>query len=313
MFLHSWNEHAAAITTKAKKASYLIARLVPRRTDNQPSFTNTYPTIRAIRTLVMAVIIPIITYGFPFWKPNAKSMNSFLSIISTPLKRVLLLPSTVDRFSLLTECGIPDPNTIWERSVLQFHRRCKRLSPSHPSYSLVDSCHRSKGFHHWFTSTHKKWELELKQTKTIKLAGALRQSNVWRTRGKCRDLISLRPITSTGMASYLRTDPPIVTCIRARLRFNRSYLNHSMYRRHAIDSPACSCGADGEETISHVLYSCPLYRNARIQLDSHPILTFDEPLLLGEVSHLRPASIRRTALSYSAKFLLDVAKRRKGL
>jgi hypothetical protein len=149
---------------------------------------------------------------------------------------------------------------------------------------------------------------------TAKRTAAMIQYDRWRAMRKCRDLTLLRkPPPSFSLPLYMRIDPPAVCAIRTRLRLNRSDLAASLYRRHAVSSPECTrCGAS-HETIEHVLDSCAEYADLRYRLHAHPILTFDTDVLLGEVSHIRGTSLRKTALSATARFLTAVYRRRRVL
>ena len=50
--------------------------------------------------------------------------------------------------------------------------------------------------------------------------------------------------------------------IHAQLRMKCSKLNADLFALHVIDSPACTCGHDLEDT-SHFLLHCPLYIRSR--------------------------------------------------
>src|SRR6185312_6746162 len=81
----SWSAHADSVITKAKVAANMIQRIIRR---DRP------PGVIAIRTLVLATVLPIITYGWPVWRPSAAHFDMFLSILIRPLRTVLGLPRT---------------------------------------------------------------------------------------------------------------------------------------------------------------------------------------------------------------------------
>ena len=51
----------------------------------------------------------------------------------------------------------------------------------------------------------------------------------------------------------------------AQLRMKFSKLNFHLYSLHVLDSPACPCGHDHEDS-NHYLLHCPLYFQARITM-----------------------------------------------
>lgn len=53
--------------------------------------------------------------------------------------------------------------------------------------------------------------------------------------------------------------------LHAQLRMNCSNLNSHLYGLHVIDSPACACSHDKEDT-AHFFLDCPLYYTERLKL-----------------------------------------------
>ena len=292
----TWTTHHTIICAKGRQLSYLITRIIRARE---------FPSFKAIRTLTIAALIPLLTYGWPFWKPTVPQFNQLLSLFVRPFKRLLCLPKTTHHVSILADCGILDPTTMWERSVLLFHQRCMDLPSTHPSRQLLATCPR---YHEWYTDIRSKWQTVISQTDTLHRAGVLKQMYRWRADNRCTDLTRIRPINTKGIASYLLKDTLPIAILRARLRFNRSYLKNSLYRRFMTDSTECRCEADNED-IAHILYDCPFLIRPRFRLNSHPTLSFNVRILMGEVSHL-PARLRRSALCHTARFLSEVADRR---
>ena len=125
-----WHAHFDTIATKARRSAHLIYRII------RPSGA---PTVRAIRTLVNAFVLPVIGFGFPFWRPSTKEFDRLLSIVCSPLLRVLHLPHSTHRLSLLAECGIMDPITLWDKALMLHMRRSAHLPFLHPTATLIRS------------------------------------------------------------------------------------------------------------------------------------------------------------------------------
>jgi hypothetical protein len=64
---------------------------------------------------------------------------------------------------------------------------------------------------------------------------------------------------------YLTTLPPTDAATIARLRFNRSRLNQSLFKRHRSDTDKCPNCSGTVETVEHVLMSCPRYDKERFE------------------------------------------------
>jgi hypothetical protein len=294
-----WSVHAAAVLKKARRSSHLISRII--RQDAPPS-------VRAIRSLIRGLLLPGITYGFPFWKPSAAQLSTLTSIITAPLLRVLHLPMSTHRLSVLAECGLLDMITLWEKLALSFAVRVRKLPLSHPCRALLDaqtSRNARPSLAHTVAAIETSWvvtPLECSAHRNAVRKAAMRRAHrVWSTAGKCVDLVALRAPSprAVGVAAYILHDDVTTCAIRARLRLNRSFLNSSLYRRYVVASTACSCGA-ADESVSHLL-ACPIYAVPRAALLAGRIGRFiTSRELLGEVAHLprraRVATLDRTAL-----------------
>ena len=240
-----WDGHFENVLTKMRKASHLITRIV------RPGGI---PPVMAIRSLVVASIA---SFGFPFWSPTAVQHDRMSTIIVASLRRVLRLPLSTHRLSIFAECGIPTTHHLFDKMVMMHALRCYRLPPSHPSSLLIRSPRPDSRYAKLLTRCEKAWGIDSSTTTrpALRHASAQLQMEQWRSSGRCRDLISLRPDDATGMATYLRYDAR--PDLRARLRLNRSNLNSSRARRGMIASPQCHCGA-AKETPAHLLV-CPSY------------------------------------------------------
>ena len=66
-----------------------------------------------------------------------------------------------------------------------------------------------------------------------------------------------------------------------RLRLGCSRLNSHLFKIGVVDSPLCSCGTGVEDTL-HYLFTCPLYRNLRVDLSNKiiPIAPFTSQTVL---------------------------------
>ena len=297
----NWRSQFDSLYLRASRVSYLISRIV---TPNSPV------TVRSVRSLILGMLLPLITYASPFWRLTLPQQTKLNTIISRPLIRALKLPPTTHRRSLLVECAVPDIRTEWEKLTLSFVSRCMKLSrryyqnSDHPSViairapidhtvpasSLVPTSHLIA----------REWGIDWGRLGTFssrRLArrAATVQTRRWRQDGKCTDLLFLRDIylpdrrqlPARVPARYLLIDDRHTASLRARLRLNRSALNESQHRRHILPSPACVCG-DSVENVRHLLF-CPLYRSTRMSLPTllrPSVRPYAVDVLLGELLRL---------------------------
>jgi hypothetical protein len=77
----SWDLHYGAVQTKATLSSNAVQRFVGRAA----------PTVALLVQLCQAVILPVISYGFPFWRPDSSSGPNWevlQSLVFTPVRSV---------------------------------------------------------------------------------------------------------------------------------------------------------------------------------------------------------------------------------
>ena len=313
----TWLPQFESLYLRASRVSYLISRIVAPESP---------VTIRSVRSLILGMLLPLMTYAAPFWRLTKPQHNKLNALLTRPLLRTLRLPPTTHRRSLLVECAIPDIRTEWEKLTLTFVSRCLKHSPryyvrsDHPSVieirAPVDSTVPSSSLVPTSQRIAREWGLDwgklgIYGSRRIASRATSVQTRRWRAEGKCTDLLNLRDIFLPDRrqlpgrvpARYLLIDDRHTASLRARLRFNRSHLNESQHRRHIIPSPACSCGEPNED-VRHLLF-CPLYRSIRQSLPTllrPPVRPYAVDVLLGELLRLyrgtpemTPWGIRRPA------------------
>jgi hypothetical protein len=271
---------------------------------------NTSPGVLPIRLLVLVFLLPSIIYGLPFWNIRKCDFLGFNSIISAPLRRVLHLPPSTHRLTVLADCGVPDIATLCEKSLFDMARRFRHLPHDHPSFIIYCSSSFTS-FNDRLRTVLRAWSLRASSPPAqVHRAITTAQMTRWRAANLCHDLITARPVSSAGLASHYRSDTSVAAAIRARLRMNRSNLNHSQFRRHMISSGMCSCEL-GDETVAHLLV-CAHYDHLRIGFRHLPFFfKITANFLLGEVSRLR-SRYRMNALRVGSWYLCAVDQLRPG-
>jgi len=311
----TWQQQFASVLTRATRVSALITRICTSR--------DSTITARSIRSLVLGMLYPIITFAAPFFRLLSSSRIKLNALMARPFARVLRLPATTHRLSILIECAVPDIQTEWERITLSYVASVLRAGAKNPrtrrpafraitevQKELANRANGVVGSHAWTVPAYSlvptvsririDWSTSLAAadssfgTDTIKSPNPITRYNNRHIRrfavavqlhrwnadpDTCRDLHIMRAITpSRPLRPYL--DPPgrkppmylllddrSTAALRARLRFNRSSLPSSQFRRQMISSPACDpikCGADIAD-VPHLLF-CPLYRSVRASL-----------------------------------------------
>jgi len=88
-------------------------------------------------------MLPIITYGFPLWRPSADNLKRLRSVLTRPLARVLAPGKSVHFDSVLVEYGLPSISDIRRRHVIAFARRTIKLPPHHHTRMLFNAEYRA--------------------------------------------------------------------------------------------------------------------------------------------------------------------------
>lgn len=104
--------------------------------------------------------------------------------------------------------------------------------------------------------------------KELKRIALLLSYRDWRSSGE-GSLQRYRFDDRPGLAPYLVSDDRQTFCLRARLRFARSYLRAHQHRLGLADSAVCEqCDLGRDETAEHVVLECPKYNAARRELQA---------------------------------------------
>ena len=112
-----WDRQFDAVAAKTSVTANLIARINHRNRNPSPLVTS---------TLVRTMLIPQMSYAFPFWRPTKTQYERLLQIIAIPLRRALGMPRSSSAVRLLWEFGIPSPPVIRSRVLLEcLSRACR--------------------------------------------------------------------------------------------------------------------------------------------------------------------------------------------
>ncbi len=225
----------------------------------------------------MAVLLPQISYGLPFWQPTALQRAALNTLIARPLLRVLHLPFNTHRLTLLFECGCPDLQAFFDRCVLRYVRRLLDLPAGHPSRELYaaqvarhskESAAPGQRILPTLATIAAEVRGRLQPQAAARLSGRFspvelhhvmtqHQAVAAEAEGWCRDYYQsiIQRDKLQYPATYLLSDPHTAASVRARLRLNRNNLAHSLFRRGLVPSALCSaCGRP--ETLAHIAHEC---------------------------------------------------------
>src|SRR4051812_13166289 len=187
------------------------------------------------------MLIPQLSYAFPFWRPTKAQYGRLLQIIAIPLRRALGMPRSSSAVRLLWEFGIPLPSVIRSRVLVECLSRAFRsaedgndlprllvdalsaaniITPPKPFYAR-SFAHEAASFlapplHHI--------DLPCKPAARRAWTNAL-MTHEWRTssRVKARHRL-LKP--SPDPPLYLSADAKPLVVIRARLRMGVALVPH---------------------------------------------------------------------------------------
>lgn len=128
--LLSFIPHACDVVNTVSRTAHLISRLVRR---------DKYPSFPVIQTLVKSILIPQLTYGFPFFAVQDKSVSTsqatgnsctisnlyvrMKNAILRPLLFSLGLPHHVNHASIFIESRLPDVNSLFSLCAARLAHR----------------------------------------------------------------------------------------------------------------------------------------------------------------------------------------------
>jgi len=122
-----WHSHCNRVISSAFNAAYKVSRII----------TKTGPSPNVIRQLILTLVLPIITYGWPFWCPPTNlHWEKLESAVCLPLRSCLGLPANTHRLALFVEFGIPSLRLLFREIQLATACRFYRLPQSHLSSEL---------------------------------------------------------------------------------------------------------------------------------------------------------------------------------
>lgn len=261
-----WKEHFSAIAAKGATTANLIGRLCHRNRDPSPI---------VISTLVRTMLIPQLSYAFPFWRPSKAQEERLLQIIAIPLRRALGMPRSASAVRLLWEFGIPSPSVIRSRVTVECLSRAFRSASDGnelpallvEDFKAADPTSVPKPFYAR-PFAHEAASLLAQHPLRLPCKGPARKAWVnalmtreWQTSRRIKPkhrLLKREP----DPPLYLSVDPKPLLTIRARLRMGVALVP---FRKHIYDRsiPAnCSrCNVPG--TVDHVLMHCLKHATAR--------------------------------------------------
>jgi len=307
-----WQNHCNRIISAAYKAAHDVSRIIIAQG----------PSPNVIRQLTLAMVLPVISYGWPFWSPpTARHWAKLESALCLPLRCCLALPANVHRLALFVEYGLPNLRILHQELYLAYAHRLAALPSSQLSRQLFYEQYNTIPSH----TTPKSLIPFGQRVKSIEASWVVDHASVTpafkrslRTRALSLQLVQLRESPSSGIlrnlslkpapTSYILLEPRQVAILRAKLRLNRNHLNHNRYRRKLTLSPYCPVCPSLEETGQHVLFSCPAFDAARYQC-FNTLAAYGCPVtfevLTGDVSSIPPRH-RKVALAASAKLLQTI-------
>jgi hypothetical protein len=325
----TWEAHSAAVYKSALHAAYRVSRVL----------TATGPSPKIVRQLVNALVIPIISYGWPLWSPpTEKHWSKLTTAVCFALRCSVGLPVSVQRLALLTEFGVVCPKLWRETSAMVFahHVDCELgvNRPDHPAHKLFIAqrrtplpkrCPKSRiPLAKSIITYAYRFGVDHDDSQSANIA-SMRKLALKRQISWLKDPKGKRPPTRytrefkqrPAATSYILTDTRQIATLRARIRLNRHHLRS---RRHTLDSKVdarcqhClslnnqAAHLVPTETPEHVLLHCPLHERPR-SLWSLECSRYSIPLnmdvLTGDYSAVDPSK-RANAQYFSANLLSEI-------
>jgi hypothetical protein len=261
MFAHnlSWDLHAAKLVERVRRTAFAIMRVI---------LPTAPPGPLSIRKLVLSIMAAQISYGMPVFAPDEQTRLELDGLMAMPLRNVLGLPKSAPKAVVLNECACLNTEGMFGKATMAFARRAITLPAAHPTAEL------------WTADSHSTVHSELKRFEHRTSMKALECDNTQVTNSLLRFQLrhcwdeedkSVPPVMllklEPGLPAYLVHDNKTTAARRARLRFDRTGLNASLFHRRLAASPDCPECKGQAETADHVIMQCPKYNAARLLCD----------------------------------------------
>ena len=227
----TFTDHINKLMSKLRHQSYTISRTIsPERN----------PSALTVRTLVLGKIVSLLSYSLPFIKLTEAQTKKIDTIIATPLRHSLTLPRCASVQAVLLEFRVLSTRLLQQYLLLSFCRKIQSqaLSPfkalleyytKDPSYPKVPYV---MSVLHEAEQTVRIDEITpqtcLKDT--FLYAHFLRCKSL----AKGKHLLRLYPSFRPSLPTYLKNDSKQACNMRARLRFNLTKLNYSLFSRNQV-------------------------------------------------------------------------------
>jgi hypothetical protein len=275
----NFSTHSNNIISSMRTQCYFIYRTI--------SFSAP-PLPLTVRSLLLAKVYSVLSYGLPFWSPKSKTITKMVALISNPLRLSLGLPVSAPRLAILLEFRLLPPSILRQKLIHSFFHHLA-LSTSSPFKSLYlqqldrpppKSCPRYA--RHLVSNlldidglVPLKHSADFKSNTSLFLnffydqwkSGAFPYRKKASPTSVGKKLLPFYADFSPTVPPYLRFDSKPTVCHRARLRFDLAKNNASLQSRGLSNSAACLYCPDATDTREHILLQCPRHFLARLNVD----------------------------------------------
>jgi len=270
-----WHAQFNAIAAKAKNTANLISRICSR---------NSPPDPITVANLVKYILIPQISYGFAFWRPNKSQIKALTQIIATPLRFALSLHRSASAIRVLWEFAIPTASSLRLRCFLQSISRAMRSALAADRYlpSLLQDDFKDVESHDASKKSSSKYcrslKAELDEIQAIfplatrlplikKHIDSICKASMrreWRTLSTAKGR-AVKPVLDRPR--YISVDPKPIVGIRARLRLGSALTPKRRFIYGLAVNNKCECGRVGDT--DHILLHCKRLTKERLVCTNH--------------------------------------------
>jgi hypothetical protein len=293
-----WHQHTSRLLASLERKCTVLCAVARRLSSS---------CLRLVRQLVMAVIMPKISYGWPVWRPPSQATwSSLLACVVRPLRFALGLPPCAPHSDVLAEAGLPDLKALFDILAVQFERRLAEMSAAHlaskrlkllkaeplhrpskrtpPLTDILSQAHARIAQTGPVCDVRRGGQLPAHEMPLIQGSAALYHAE-WSKRDHSANHHLARLRLQPGMPVLYHSASKADIRLLAALRFDLASLNESLRRRGKSDHGRC-LHCPWLETVPHLLLICPYYAAARHRCKSEllklGITRFNLRLLLGE-------------------------------
>lgn len=240
-----WDAHVKHVIQKAHQPISTIRSSLPY-----------FNRLSSLPFLINTCIIPIITYGWPCWKPNKTQLTALQQIYLSLVRDFCHLSRSCLISGIRESLGLPDLIPLHHLSILRAESRCSTFSRWHVAAYIAE----------YKVNLHREslpWMIKGTNRYATHITGLPNPDD----RTIARAVSKLAHFT---IPLSPRLDSVQIAVARIRLRLHQTNLRRDLLRRHLITGTTICphCSLNEHESTLHLISRCSLFSTQRATMIS---------------------------------------------